>query len=105
MPVAPYVVPARPQTVYDQVRVSALSITQSAAGAPLVVSYQIDRYRDRPDGTPEDAPNGGGRVSGSVQIGVPALFADAATAQAVAAITARAVAEAVAAGLLTELPH
>lgn len=104
MPLAPYIVPARTETAYDQVRVSALSITQPRAGAPLVVSYQIDRYRDLPDGSPEDAPNAGGRVSGSVQIGIPALLADSATAQAVAAITAKAVAEAIAAGLLVATP-
>lgn len=105
MPVKPYTVPARAAAVYDQVRVSALSLSQpGGAGSPLVVSYEISRYRDLGNGATEDAPNRGGTVSGNVQLGVASLFADAALAQAIAAITGRAVAEAVAAGLLELVP-
>lgn len=101
MPVNPYVVPARPEVSYPETRVSVLSVTQQATGGPLVVSYQIDRYRIV-GGVPEDAP--GGRVSGNVQVSMATALANPDLAAALLAINNFAVAEAVRAGLLTETP-
>lgn len=98
MSIAPLVIPARPETTYDQLRVSGLSITQRGVGQPLVISYQIDRYRVV-NGVPEDAP--AGTVSGNVQKGMAAMLASPEMAQAIVTINEWAVAEAVAAGLLT----
>jgi len=99
MPVAPYVVPARPETSYPEVRVSAIQITQRGVGSPLVISYQIDRYRVA-DGVPEDAP-AGSQLSGNVQKGLATVLADPELAAAIQTVTAFCVGEAVAAGLLT----
>jgi hypothetical protein len=98
MSVTPYTVPARDRTEYPETRVSVLSVTQVHTGGPLVVSYQIDRYR-LVDGVPEDAP--GGRVSGNVQIGMAAAMQDPQLASALLAINTFAVTEAVKAGLLS----
>lgn len=99
MSVAPFVVPASDRAEYPEVRVSALSITQPGVGLPLVVSFQIDRYRVV-NGVADDAP-AASRVSGTVQKGLAAVLADPALAQAIETVTGFCVTEAVAAGLLT----
>ena len=102
MPVDPYIVPARPETQYPETRVSVLSVTQQSTGGPLVVSYQIDRYRIV-GGIPEDAPVGG-RVSGNVTMALSVALQNQSLAAALLAINQFAVAEAIRVGLLTETP-
>ncbi len=97
MSVKPYIVPARSETQYPETRVSVLSVTQVSAGGPLVISYQIDRYR-LVNGLPDDAP--GGRVSGNIQIGMAAVAENQALAAALIAVNQFAVEQAVLAGLL-----
>lgn len=99
MPIAPLIIPARPQTEYPYTRVAALSVTQRTVGGPLVISYQIERYAVI-DGVPVDAPAGTG-VGGNLQIGLAAVAGNESLAAALVAVNEFAVAKAVEAGLLT----
>jgi hypothetical protein len=101
MSLKPYIVPATSEVQYPDVRVSAFSLTQQRAGAPLVISYEFVRCRTV-NGVVEDAPNRGGGGSSNTQIGLAAVGADPDLPQAIATIHARVIAHAVAAGLLEQ---
>lgn len=99
MAIEPYIVPATVERIYDQLRVGSVQLYQPEVGAPLNVQYTIYRYRITAGGT-EDAPAGGGQATSMMQMGIPALAADAELAAAIGVISQRMIADADFKGLL-----
>lgn len=78
MPFVPLIVPAKPETQFEDVRFTAISISQSQAGGPVTIQVQCQRCTRDPDDQTKtiDAPPGtqGGSFGLSVQYGIQTIY-------------------------------
>ena len=78
MPFVPLIVPAKPETQFEDVRFTAISFSQSQPGGPVTIQVQCQRCtRDPKDASKTiDAPPGTdkGQFGFSVQYGIQAIY-------------------------------
>lgn len=99
MEFVPHSIPATLARDYPLIRIAVAQVIQTGAGQPLVVHYQIDRGRETA-GVFEDAPDHGGRINGTMQVGFQSLSQNAALFQAIETISSFIAQDAIAKGSL-----